>query len=58
MLPGLLALLLALLNLGGLASVFLHLGRGEWRPALGSLAVVVLLDVVGFWLLRELRENG
>ncbi|WP_019584764.1 hypothetical protein [Deinococcus apachensis] len=58
MLPGLLVALLALLNLGGLASVFLHAGRGEWLPALGSLAVVALLDVVGFRLLRELRENG
>lgn len=58
MLPGLLTLLLALLNLGGLASILLHVGRGEWLPALGSLAALALLDVIGFWLLRDLRENG
>ncbi len=58
MLPSLLMALLVLLNLGGLASSFLQVGRGEWLPALGSLALVALFDVVGFWLLRELRENG
>jgi hypothetical protein len=56
--PGLLITLLVLLNLGGLASVFLQFGRGEWLPGLGSLALLVLLNGVGFWLLRELRENG
>lgn len=55
---GLLITLLVLLNLGGLASVFLQFGRGEWLPGLGSLALLALLNGVGFWLLRELRENG
>lgn len=58
MLPGLLVALLALLNLGGLASVWLQFGRGEWLASLGSLTMMALLDVLGFWLLRELRENG
>ncbi|GAA5532456.1 hypothetical protein [Deinococcus aluminii] len=58
MLPGLLIALLALLNLGGLASSLLQLGRGEWLPGLGSLALVALFDAVGFWLLRELRGEG
>ncbi len=58
MLPGLLVALLVLLNLGGLASGFLQVGRGEWWSALGSLVLVGLFDMVGFWLLRELRENG
>ena len=58
MLPGLLVTLLALLNVGGLIALVLQFGRGEWLPGLGSLAMVVLLDGVGFWLLRELRENG
>lgn len=56
--PGLLITLMVLLNLGGLASVFLQFGRGEWLPGLGSLVLLVLLNGVGFWLLRELRENG
>lgn len=55
--PGLLITLMVVLNLGGLASVFLEFGRGEWLPGLGSLALLVLLNGVGFWLLRELREN-
>lgn len=55
--PGLLITLMVLLNFGGLASVFLQFGRGEWLPGLGSLALVIALDAVGFWLLRELREN-
>ncbi|EYB69440.1 hypothetical protein DEIPH_ctg006orf0004 [Deinococcus phoenicis] len=58
MLPGLLVTLLVLLNLGGLASILLQFGHGDWLPGLGSLALVVLLDALGFWLLRELRENG
>ncbi|GAA5514828.1 hypothetical protein Dcar01_03589 [Deinococcus carri] len=58
MLPGLLVTLLVLLNLGGLASILFQFGRGEWLPGLGSLVLAALLDAVGFWLLRELRENG
>lgn len=58
MIPSLLTLLLVLLNLGGLASILFGFGRGEWLSALGSLGLVVALDLLGFWLLRELRENG
>lgn len=55
--PGLLITLMVLLNLGGLASVLLEFGRGEWRAGLGSLALVAALNALGFWLLRELREH-
>ncbi|MEW6421895.1 MAG: hypothetical protein AB1511_09250 [Deinococcota bacterium] len=58
MLLGLLVTLLVLLNLGGLAAGLLQFGRGEWLPGLGSLVLVVLFDAIGFWLVRELRENG
>lgn len=56
--PGLLVILLVLLNVGGLSALVFQFGRGEWLPGLGSLATVALLDALGFWLLRELRENG
>lgn len=58
MMANLLVLLLVLLNLGGLVSVLFQFGRGEWLPGLGSLAMLALLDALGFWILRELRENG
>ncbi|MBB5233029.1 hypothetical protein [Deinococcus budaensis] len=56
--PGLLVTLLVLLNVGGLTALVFQFGRGEWLPGLGSLAMVALLDALGFWLLREVRENG
>ena len=58
MMANLLVLLLVLLNLGGLISVVFQFGRGEWLPGLGSLAVLTMLDLFGFWILREVRENG
>lgn len=58
MLVGLLLVLLALLNVGGLMALVLQLGRGEWAAALGTLAFVLLFDLLGAWLLREAREGG
>ncbi|MFB9992255.1 hypothetical protein ACFFLM_09805 [Deinococcus oregonensis] len=58
MLPGLLVVLLVSLNLGGLFSIIMQFGRGEIWAALGSLGFVLGLNALGFWILRELRENG
>ena len=58
MMASLLVLLLVLLNLGGLVSVVFQFGRGESLPGLGSLILLIVLDLFGFWILRELRENG
>lgn len=58
MLPGLLLVMLAFLNVGGLIALVLQLGRGEWMAALGSLAFVVLFDLLGVSLLREARGGG
>lgn len=54
MVRGLLVLVLVSLNLGGLFSVIMQFARHEWLPALGSIAFVIVLDAVGFWLLREM----
>lgn len=58
MLLGLVILLLVCLNLGGVASVVMGLGRGEWLGAAGSALFAVGLNIVGFRLLRDLRERG
>lgn len=58
MLPGLLLVLLISLNLGGLFSIIMQFGRGEIWAALGSLVFVLGLNALGFWILREMRENG
>lgn len=58
MVLGLVILLLVCLNLGGVASVVMQLGRGEWLGAAGSALFAVGLNIVGFRLLRELRERG
>lgn len=50
--------MLVSLNLGGLFSIIMQFGRGELWAALGSVVFVVGLDALGFWILRELRENG
>ncbi|UBV43829.1 hypothetical protein LAJ19_06340 [Deinococcus taeanensis] len=57
MLIGLLVLILMCVNVGGLISVALQFGRGEWPGALSSLVTLVLLDALGFRLLRGLREQ-
>jgi hypothetical protein len=57
-LSGLLLVMLVSLNLGGLFSIIMQFGRGELWAALGSVVFVVGLDALGFWILRELRENG
>lgn len=56
MIIGLLGLLLVCLNLGGIATIVLQVGRAETMNALGSLAIVAVLNVVGFWLIRQLRN--
>ncbi|MFC6800944.1 hypothetical protein ACFQDE_03630 [Deinococcus caeni] len=52
---GLVVLMLVSVNLGGLMSVILQLGRGEWLTGLGSLATLVVVDALGFRVLRGLR---
>lgn len=53
---GLLIVLLVLLNIGGVISLGLTLGRGD-LSGLSSLAWLLGLDGLGFWLLRQLREQ-
>lgn len=57
MLLGLLILVLLGVNLGGIFSLGMQFGRGEWLAGLGSLLFLALLDVLGFWLLRGLRSG-
>lgn len=57
MLLGLLILLLLFVNLGGIFSMGLQFGRLEILAGLGTLVMLVALDALGFWLLRELREG-
>ena len=47
--------MLVLLNIGGAIGVILSLGRGD-LSGLGTLATVLGLDILGFWLLRQMRE--
>lgn len=54
----LLVTLLVLFNMGGLLALVLQLGRGEHRAALGSLAFLVVFDLLGVWLLRQARGSG
>lgn len=54
----LLIMMLALLNVGGLISLVLDLGAGHWGRVLSSLALLISLDLLGFWLLRGMREDG
>jgi hypothetical protein len=55
---GLLVLMLAVLNVGGLISLILDLGAGHWGRVLSSLTLLVALNLLGFWLLRSMREDG
>lgn len=57
MVLGLLILTLVAANVGGVLSLVLQFGRGEWIAGLGTLLFLALLDVMGFWLLRGLRED-
>ncbi|WP_165795180.1 hypothetical protein [Deinococcus koreensis] len=57
MLLGLLILVLLSVNLGGIFSLSMQFGRGEWLGGLGSLVFLAGLDVLGFWLLRGLRSG-
>ena len=52
---GLVVLMLLSINLGGLMSVILQLGRGEWLAGLGSLVTLIVVDALGFRVLRGLR---
>ena len=53
---GLLYALLVLLNIGGIVTVMFDVaaGNGRW---FASLVAVLLLDVIGFYLLRLARED-
>jgi hypothetical protein len=52
---GLVVLMLLSINLGGLMSVILQFGRGEWLAGLGSLGTLIVVDALGFRVLRGLR---
>jgi hypothetical protein len=53
----LLIVLIALLNVGGVVSIVWSIGQGSGRW-IGDLVVVAVLDVIGFSLLRVMREDG
>ncbi|MBZ9711676.1 MULTISPECIES: hypothetical protein [Deinococcus] len=57
MIVGLLILVLLSVNLGGLASLVLQVGRGEWLAAAGTAVMLTVLNVLGFALLRDLRQR-
>ncbi|GHF48546.1 hypothetical protein HNQ07_002632 [Deinococcus metalli] len=57
MLMGLLIVILASVNLGGIFSMVMQVGRGDWLAGVGSLLFLAVLDVVGFWIVRALREE-
>lgn len=52
---GLVVAMLVLLNIGGAIGVIFSLGRGD-LGGFGTLATVLGLDLLGFWLLRQMRE--
>ena len=53
----LLLVILVSVNLGGIFSAVVQIGRGDWLAGVGSLLFLALLDVVGFWIVRALREE-
>ncbi|MFC4637441.1 hypothetical protein [Deinococcus hohokamensis] len=58
MLIGLLVLMLVSVNLGGIFSLIMQAGRGEWPGALSAALGLAVLDAVGFWLIRQLRDQS
>ena len=58
MIMGLLILVLVSVNLGGIFSMVMQSGRGDWLAGIGSLLFLAVLDVAGFWILRALREDS
>ncbi|GGQ98192.1 hypothetical protein [Deinococcus ruber] len=55
---GLLIAMMVLMNVGGPASLIFSLRQQNWGAAFNTLALLVLLDVLGFWLLNSMREDG
>ncbi|WP_424951129.1 hypothetical protein [Deinococcus sp.] len=55
---GLLIAMMVLVNLGGFASLLFSLRQGQLLAGLGTLLVMGLLDMFGFWLLKSMREDG
>ncbi|PYE56475.1 hypothetical protein [Deinococcus yavapaiensis] len=53
----LLIALVVLLNVGGIITVVINVGQGHPRW-LTDLLIVIVLDIVGFTLLRSMREDG
>lgn len=49
--------LMVLLNVGGFITIVLNIGQGNPRWLTDTL-IVIVLDIVGFTLLRSLREDG
>lgn len=58
MILGLLLLILVSVNLGGIFSMVMQVGRGDWLAGLGTLMLLAVLDIAGFWIVRALREEG
>jgi len=52
-----LVVLLVLLNAGGIISVIFNLSQGHARWVTDLLTVIVF-DVIGFYLLRALRDDA
>ncbi len=55
---GLMVVLMVLLDIGEAINIVLALSRQEWLHALLVVGRVLLLNAVGFWILRGLRDEG
>lgn len=53
---GLMIVLMVLLNLGGIVTVVFNIGQGHLRW-LADLITLVVLDAIGFYLLRVARSD-
>jgi hypothetical protein len=49
--------MLALVNIFGFTSLLFSLRQGHIGAFFSTLALLALLDVFGFWLLRSMRED-
>jgi hypothetical protein len=53
----LLIVMLVALNIGGFISLVFGLRQGQFGAALSNLLVLGLLNLLGFWVLRSMRED-
>lgn len=54
---GLVVALMVLLNVGEAINIIFAIGKHEWWALLTALGWMVALNLVGFWLLRGLRDE-